>query len=487
MEMRRPSSILLTAFRVCCILLLTLYVNYLQAQVPVASYSIKNGKMFIAFGKDMQPSFLDSFVTKYQLEDLNLKDFIKTGSPDSLHKLGWKVDINNNEICVISKPLFSADNVNDPADKIIFTQKDGKAAVFPNTGDQVHFGYNRFKNKPAFAVSDSVVTFFLRGNTNANTVNLAGSFNNWQQESLPLIKTDSGWIAHVKLGAGKYWYKFVIDGNWSVDRDNANRENDGMGNDNSVYYKANYTFKLEGYTSARRIYLAGSFNRWKEKDLLMQRTVTGWELPVYLSEGTHTYRFIADGRWFTDPSNKDRLPNEFNDYNSVIRLGNDHVFVLNGYLEAQKAVLLGSFNNWNDNELFMNKTATGWELPYTLGPGNYEYNFKVDGKQPRAETTKGNLTLVIDPNFTFRLKGFENAKTVCLSGDLNNWSPDAFKMQRVGDEWIFKAHLNPGKHRYKFVVDGKWILDPANKLWEQNEHNTGNSVLWIDKDEQTQQ
>ena len=27
----------------------------------------------------------------------------------------------------------------------------------------------------------------------------------------------------------------------------------------------------------------------------MRRTETGWILPVYLSEGTYTYRFIADG------------------------------------------------------------------------------------------------------------------------------------------------------------------------------------------------
>jgi hypothetical protein len=485
MEMRRSSSILLTSMRVCSILLLTLCANYLQAQV--SSYSIKNGKMYIAFGKGIQPSPLDSFVKKYELEDLNLEGFIKTGSPDSLNKLGWKVDINNNEIYVISKPLFSSDNINDPADKAIFTNPDSKAALSLNTGDQAHFGYNRFKNKSGFAVTDSVVTFFLRGNTNANTVFLAGTFNNWQPASLPMLKTDSGWITYVKLGAGKYPYKFIIDGNWAVDRDNTNTENDGMGNDNSVYYKANYIFKLEGYTNATRVYLAGSFNSWKEKDLLMERTTTGWKLPVYLSEGTHTYRFIADGKWFTDPANKDRLPNEYNDYNSVIRFGRDHLFTLDGYLDAQKVIMFGSFNDWKDNELLMNKTATGWELPYTIGPGNYEYSFKVDGKQPKALITKGNSILVIEPNFTFRLKGFENAKTVCLAGDFNNWSPVSFKMQRIGDEWIFKAHLNKGKHLYKFVVDGKWILDPANKLWEQNKYKTGDSVLWIDKDEPVQQ
>lgn len=478
--MRCCRTILSRGIKICFILLLC--TRCTQAQPPVKSYTIKDGKMYIALGKGLQVNALDSFIKKYQLNDLDLTTFVKTGKPDSLHKLGWKVDIDNKEIVVISKPLFSADNINDPVDKMILTEKEDQSTRFAAISNQVHFGSNRFKNKFPFAVSDSVVTFFLRGNTSAKRVMLAGSFNNWRPDALNMIKTDSGWIANVKLGIGKYWYKFIIDGNWTTDRDNTNVENDGMGNDNSVYYKANYAFSVDGYTNAKKLYLAGSFNNWKENDLLMQRTATGWTIPVYLSEGTHTYRFIADGNWFTDPANPDKMPNEFHDYNSVVRIGKPYVFLLNGYTDATTVVLLGSFNNWKDNELFMTKTATGWQFLYTLGAGNYEYRFKIDGHVATDQTTKSNFALVIQPNFTFRLKGFANAKTVAVSGDFNNWNPASFQMKRVGDEWIFPAHFNKGKYRYKFVVDGKWILDPANKLWEQNEVQSGNSVLWIDKD-----
>jgi|GEM_PF-3177863 len=31
---------------------------------------------------------------------------------------------------------------------------------------------------------------------------------------------------------------------------------------------------------------------------------------------------------------------------------------------------------------------------------------------------------------------------------------------------VFPARLKPGKYTYKFVVDGKWILDPGNDLWK---------------------
>ena len=139
----------------------------------------------------------------------------------------------------------------------------------------------------------------------------------------------------------------------------------------------------------------------------------------------------------------------------------------------------------------MKKTPTGWELPYAVGPGNYEYKFIVDGKEiadpaNNVTTNKGNSYLVMEPNYTFRLKGYKNAKAVFLAGDFNDWSPTALAMIREGDEWIYRVHLSPGKHRYKFIVDGKWITDPSNRQWEQNELGNGNSVIWIRGDRQPQ-
>ncbi|MGC4103540.1 hypothetical protein [Ferruginibacter sp.] len=480
MEMRRR-TIWTLWLKTCLAVLLLCYAQQSNAQEAVRSYSIKNGRMYITLGKNITTNALDSFVIKYELADLDLKTFIKTNSPDSLRKLGWKIDISNKEIMVISKPLFSADNINNPADKIIIAQKAG--TDMQSVLNSVRFGANRLLNGKNFAVNGEEVRFFMRGQLNAGRVRLAGSFTDWQNAALPMTKTDSGWIVTVKLPAGKHLYKFILDdNNWRIDKDNALVENDGMGNDNSVYFKTNYTFNLKGYDNTKRVYLAGSFNNWSERDLLMQHTAGGWTLPVYLAQGTYTYRFIADGNWFADPANTDKLPNEFNDFNSVVRMGAPYIFKLQGYANAKKVVLLGSFNNWKDNELFMNKTATGWELPYALGPGNYEYRLKIDGKTIADSVTKDNIALVIDPNFTFRLKGYANAKVVCLAGDnINNWNPASYRMHHQGDEWVIQVHVDKGKYRYKFVVDGKWIRDSANKLWEQNDENTGNSVLWINE------
>ncbi|ANE52194.1 hypothetical protein SY85_18555 [Flavisolibacter tropicus] len=464
----------------------------LLAQPPMKKYFIKNGQMCIEINKQIKESTLDSFITQYNLADLDLKYFIQTSRPDSLQKLGWTIEANDPNHVTICKPIMGADNLANPADRIIFAENQASfSARFPAVSSSIRFGYNRFRNKAPFTIKDSIVTFFLLDHLNARRVQLAGSFTNWQYNALSMTRTDGGWIVPVKLGAGKYWYKFIIDGDWIIDTDNQLREADGQGNINSVFYRTNTVFVLNGFTDAKRVYLAGSFNNWAERELALVKTETGWQLPLYLAQGTHTYRFIVDGQWMTDPGNKDRLPNEHNDYNSVIRIGKPYVFKLDGYTEAKQVVLSGSFNKWRENELYMTKTATGWELPYVLGPGNYQYKLIVDGQwmadptNPMTVTTnyaKGNSYIIISPNYQFQLKGFPNAKAVYLAGDFNDWSPNTLALQKQGDKWVVPVHLSAGKHLYKFIVDGQWILDPVNKLWEQNREGTGNSIIWMDKE-----
>lgn len=468
--------------------MLMLLFNNVSAQQPVKIYTVKDGKMYIEISRNINEASLDSFIVRFDLTDLGLKNFIKTNLKDSLQMQGWHIEKNDEKVFSISKPLISSEDLTNLAGKIVFMEQPGADVLFPAINNGLLFGFNRFKNNASFATNDSIVTFYLRNNKNANSVKLAGSFTNWETNNIAMAKTDSGWIANIKLGPGKYWYKFIVDGNWKIDDDNILRENDGKGNINSVYYKTNYVFRLNDYLQAKKVYLAGSFNRWQEKELLMQRTATGWELPIYLADGTHTYKFIVDGNWKTDPANPDRYPNEFDDFNSVIHLGKQYTFKLAGYENAKHVMLTGSFNGWRREELFMKKTDSGWVLPYTLGPGNYEYRFIVDQTEitdpanPLLTSTKkkdANSFLILEPNYTFRLKGYPDAKNVFLAGDFNNFSPNSLAMKHEADEWVFTVHLTRGKHLYKFIVDGQWMRDPQNKLWEQNQYATGDSVIWF--------
>ena len=72
-------------------------------------------------------------------------------------------------------------------------------------------------------------------------------------------------------------------------------------------------------------------------ELAMMRTGSGWQLPLYLAEGTHTYRFVADGKWMTDPANKEQLPNEFGEFNSVLKIGKPYIFQITGYPNEKRS------------------------------------------------------------------------------------------------------------------------------------------------------
>lgn len=75
---------------------------------------------------------------------------------------------------------------------------------------------------------------------------------------------------------------------------------------------------------------------------------------------------------------------------------------------------------------------------------------------------------------TFRLKGYSSAKNIVVAGGFNDWSTSTARMKRVGNEWVVETEAEPGKHLYKFVVDGQWILDPVNKqtAWENGYENS---------------
>lgn len=466
-----------------CTLLLVLTADTIAQ--PVMAYTIKQGRMYIHIPRPVTEAALDSFILQFDLGDLELKSFLKSNNPKTLSQFGWKVDVNNEVGLIISKTMEPYKGSGKLDEKFLF--RNSTEPLFPAVNNGLTYGVNHFRKKQPFLVQDSVVHFFLRDHQYADRVVLAGSFNNWVPDQLSMRRTDSGWIYPVKLGPGKYWYKFIVDGHWIVDGDNLLSENDGRGNINSVFFRPNTVFTLPGFTDAKKVFLAGSFNGWKRDGLPMQRTATGWELPVYMAEGTHTYKFIVDGTCYADPLNKETVPDGAGGVNAVFRRGQPHLFRLEGFLDAKEVMLVGSFNQWRDFEWRMQKGDTGWEIPFTLGPGNYEYKFKVDGRyisdpaNPVTSSASGSSYLIRAPNYLFRLKGFPEARKVYLAGNFNRWDPASFAMKREGDSWIFPVHLTAGKHLYKFIVDGKWIIDPANKLWEQNEHGTGNSVLWIEK------
>lgn len=75
----------------------------------------------------------------------------------------------------------------------------------------------------------------------------------------------------------------------------------------------------------------------------------------------------------------------------------------------------------------------------------------------------------------------EGAREVHLVGDFNQWSVsrDSLLWQKEQGVWQKKLHLENGRYRYKFVVDGRWITDPRNERIEPNPYGGMDSVLEI--------
>jgi 1,4-alpha-glucan branching enzyme len=46
--------------------------------------------------------------------------------------------------------------------------------------------------------------------------------------------------------------------------------------------------------------------------------------------------------------------------------------------------------------------------------------------------------------------------------------------------WTMKLPLGPGRYRYRFVVDGRWVTDPHNTYVEANQFGELNNVVEVE-------
>jgi 1,4-alpha-glucan branching enzyme len=81
----------------------------------------------------------------------------------------------------------------------------------------------------------------------------------------------------------------------------------------------------------------------------------------------------------------------------------------------------------------------------------------------------------------------EHAAAVILAGSFNDWNESAIAMSR--DEngiWNASLDLLPGRHEYKFIIDGQWscspelLPDPSRALCVPNTMGTMNFAVDIE-------
>jgi len=72
-------------------------------------------------------------------------------------------------------------------------------------------------------------------NPQAESVTIAGDFNGWDSQSLPLRRADNGlWTITIPLKPGRYEYMYQVDGKWITDPLASEFSPDGFGDENAV-------------------------------------------------------------------------------------------------------------------------------------------------------------------------------------------------------------------------------------------------------------
>ena len=473
------------------ILLLTGLLSFTTTQAqfnPEKICRVENGRIIFTINLNWSQKERTELISLFDLDSLLIVKIYSGKTVIEADNETWNVKKIKQTIIELSKPVNTKSDKNIQLNDLFLVIDKWMNFTGKIDESKIVYGVNDFKIPYVFTYNRIKAQFYLPAFKTAGRVYLSGSFNGWSTTRTPMNRVNDGWMVDLNLKPGKYTYKYIIDGKWKSDPNNNLREDDGADGYNSVVFFYNHLFELEGYQGSRKVVVTGNFYNWNPKGIAMNRTNKGWSLPIYLRDGTYAYKFIVDYQWMTDPANPSFRKDADGNLNSFIGIGEPYLFKLDGFTTANKVVLIGSFNNWNENELVMDKTQTGWQLPYVVSPGNYEYKFKVDGKwtlDPCNPFTTGsgdteNSFIALKANHLFELDKYQNIKTAIVTGSFNGWSRHGYRMHKQDGKWIFPLFLQPGKYTYKFILDGTWILDPENKLYEQNEYNTNNSVIWIE-------
>jgi hypothetical protein len=181
-------------------------------------------------GRKLSPEVLQKYVGRYQLD----AGIIPISTLD--------VSLVNNELWL--KPSVVKKRRLFHKSRTVFVDEiEGTQLVFNKDEDakivSVEFEYEGAKYTaqkialPPPSLKGNT-TFRLKGYANAGTITLTGSFNNWNQSEYVFGRQGDEWICRIDLEPGKYAYKFIVDGDWLLDSENPNLEDDDYGVKNSV-------------------------------------------------------------------------------------------------------------------------------------------------------------------------------------------------------------------------------------------------------------
>ncbi|GAB5551804.1 MAG: hypothetical protein Sapg2KO_13950 [Saprospiraceae bacterium] len=88
---------------------------------------------------------------------------------------------------------------------------------------------------------------------------------------------------------------------------------------------------------------------------------------------------------------------------------------------------------------------------------------------------------IMDGKTRIRLEGHQEAQTVSLFADFNNWNLYGTKLKRVDGGWECWLDLPKGRHLYKYIIDGDYIAPPhTKKHFRDDNGHAGLAELVVD-------
>lgn len=81
---------------------------------------------------------------------------------------------------------------------------------------------------------------------------------------------------------------------------------------------------------------------------------------------------------------------------------------------------------------------------------------------------------------SFQIKAAAGS-TVFMAGTFNNWDPTQHPLSDTPESGVYTTALllPPGKHEYKFVVNGEWHPDPNCQERVPDGHGSYNSAITV--------
>lgn len=136
-----------------------------------------------------------------------------------------------------------------------------------------------------------------------------------------------------------------------------------------------------------------------------------------------------------------------------------------------------------------------YSIPSTFAPPIAPYGVTQDPKTPRKrylQIARSLLQLplahssLLDTNllheaYTVRFTWKRSAaRSVFLAGSFNGWQLPLALSKRADLLWERTVRLPLGKHRYRYIVDGKWAVDESKLCERTDDHGLCNTLI-IDK------